>query len=116
MEKIMEIQTSEAEGVLVVAIIGRLDAGTTPEFQEAGNHWGDKPVVLDLTRLEYISSMGLRVFVYLKRQHQKKGIPLVLAGSSELVDRILTLSGFEQVFTRYSTVPEALKGISTEKI
>ena len=111
----MQIQKEEREGVLIVAIIGRLDAGTTPEFQEDSTRWGDKPIILDLSRLDYISSMGLRVFVYLKRQYQKKGINMVLAGSSELVDRILNLSGFEQVFARYGSVPEALQGIKDKK-
>lgn len=111
----MQIVKEEREGILIVAIIGRLDAGTTPEFQDDSTRWGDNPVIFDLTRLEYISSMGLRVFVYLKRQYQKKGISMVLAGSSELVDRILTLSGFEQVFARYATVQDAIEGLKKPK-
>ena len=58
----MNISSSKQERGVLVALAGRMDAVTAAEFVQACDPWikgGEKYIVADLSRLEYISSMGL---------------------------------------------------------
>ncbi len=108
----MDIRYTGFDGMLVAAISGRLDAGTVPEFQAARASWPVVPTVLDLGGLEYLSSPALRELLQLKRDFSRQGVPVVIAGSRGFVDKILQVSGFEQVFVTYPSVADAAKAIS----
>ena len=109
----MQMNYTRMEGMMVVSIIGRLDTRTTPEFIKCSAGWPVEPMVLDLTGLEYLSSTGLRALLQLKRDFTRKGVPVVIAGSGGLVDKVLRMSGFEQVFTLYPAVPDAIVGVAS---
>jgi len=75
---------------------GRLDTTTSPEadnvFAEMTTRF-DK-VVLNMAKLDYVSSAGLRV---LKRFHigmQKKGGELVLTNVNKMVTEVFEMTGF----------------------
>lgn len=108
----MEIQQSITDGVTVVALIGRLNTTSTSEFEEKTRELTSGPIILDLSRLEYVSSSGLRVFLQLKRDCAKKNTPIVFAGSSGSVAKVILMSGFENIFSRYPTVADALLGVA----
>jgi len=109
----MEIRYNGSDGTMVAAISGKLDARTIPEFQEACASWPVVPTILDLYGLRYMSSSALRALLQLKRAFAQQGVPVVIAGSNGLVDKILLVSGFEQIFTLYPTVEEAKKAIGS---
>lgn len=111
---IMEIHQSISEGVTILALIGRLDTTSTSEFEEHSRALPAGPIILDLSRLEYISSSGLRVFLQLKRDCVKKNIPIVFAGSWGSVAKVIRVSGFENIFSRYPSVADALLGVAAE--
>lgn len=110
----MEIHQSISEGVTILALIGRLDTTSTSEFEEHSRALPAGPIILDLSRLEYISSSGLRVFLQLKRDCVKKNIPIVFAGSWGSVAKVIRVSGFENIFSRYPSVADALLGVAAE--
>lgn len=86
------------DGKLVVELIGRVDtsnaAGVGDEIKEliAGNE--ALPFVLDLDKLDYISSAGLRVLLMLKQMND--AIKLVKV-SDEIYD-IFDITGFADIF------------------
>lgn len=108
----MEIHYTPSPGAMVVTILGRLDARTVPDFQKSSAAWPVIPTVLDLTGLEYLSSSALRALLHLKREFGKKGTTVVIAGSNGLVDKVLRVSGFDQVFLIYPSVPDARKAVT----
>jgi anti-sigma B factor antagonist len=108
----MEFHYTTSPGSLVVTILGKLDARTVPDFQKNCAALPVMPTVLDLTGLEYLSSSALRALLHLKREFGKTGTPVVIAGSNGLVDKVLRVSGFEQVFTLYPSVQDARKAIT----
>lgn len=110
----MQIHYTRTEGMMVVSIIGRLDTRTTPDFIRAGAELPAEPTILDLTGLEYLSSTGLRALLQLRQSFAKKGAPVVIAGCGGLVDKVLRVSGFEQIFTLYPAVPDAVRGVAAE--
>ena|SRR5437867_7033771 len=61
----MEINDSKKGDVLILELVGRLDAATCNKLQEKITsliNVGERTFLVDCYRLEYISSAGLRVF------------------------------------------------------
>ena len=59
----MEVIVTEQDGIAIVELAGRMDATTTPEFENATRallEAGKQRLLIDMSRLEYISSAGLR--------------------------------------------------------
>lgn len=108
----MEIHQSTSQGVTIITLIGRLDTNSTSAFEENCKTWKAGPIILDLSRLEYISSSGLRVFLQMKRDCAKKNISIVFAGSYGSVYRVIRVSGFENIFPRYPSVEDALQAVA----
>lgn len=110
----MQIHYTRTEGMMVVSIIGRLDTRTTPDFIRACTGLPAEPTILDLAGLEYLSSTGLRALLQLRHSFAKNGAPVVIAGCGGLVDKVLRVSGFEQVFSLYPAVPDAVRAVAAE--
>jgi anti-sigma B factor antagonist len=106
---IMEIHVTKTPELTIVAINGKLDANTIADFQKSSADLPVMPTVLDLSRLEYLSSSALRALLQLKREFSKQGVPVVIAGSDGLVDKVLRVSGFEQIFVLFPSVDEAVR-------
>ena len=109
----MQIHYTRTEGMMVVSIIGRLDTRTTPDFVRTAAGLPVEPLILDLAGLEYLSSTGLRALLQLRRDFAKKGAMVVIAGCGGLVDKVLRVSGFEQVFTLYPHVTDAVRAVAS---
>jgi anti-sigma B factor antagonist len=108
----MEIFQSISEGVTIVTLIGRLDTNSTSEFEEDRRTWMAGPIIIDMSGLDYISSSGLRLFLQLKRDCAKKNTSIVFAGSRGSVEKIIRMSGFENIFPQYLSVEDALQAVA----
>ncbi len=91
---------AEADGTLTFALEGRLDTITSPDFEaELKNSLGGaKALVLDLKKLEYISSAGLRVLLTAQKTMSRKG-GMTLKNVGETVMEILEVTGFTDILT-----------------
>ena len=90
--------TKEINGTeMTVAISGRLDTETAPQFESeiVSEMEGIKSLVIDLGELEYISSSGLRALLALKKLVLSHGGDLVVKNACESVRSIFHLSGFD---------------------
>ena len=59
----MNIEKKLENGVLTLAVGGRLDTNTSPELEAEVTTEGVSEIVFDFAALEYISSAGLRVLM-----------------------------------------------------
>ena len=85
---------------LTVALEGRLDTVTAPEFERELNKSmeGVKTLTVDLACLEYISSAGLRALLSAhKRMLGKDG--MVVKNANEIVREVFEVTGFNDVLT-----------------
>ena len=85
-----------------VQIIGELDTvATTEQADELQKvlDIADKALVMDCSKLDYISSAGLRFFMRLKRETQAKGGKIRVTHLNEDVADIFRMSGFQNIFT-----------------
>ena len=93
----MTIDEIIQDDMTIVALAGRLDAMTAPEFeQRLLSRIALAPVnlVLNLSELDYISSAGLRVVLMVaKKIHASQG-QFILCGMNDQVRTIFDISGF----------------------
>ncbi len=106
----MEIKEEKRGEVKVIGLRGRLDAATSPDVERrllAMVAQGEVRIAFDLSRLTYISSMGLRVLMVVAKQVQNSGGRLALATLNDTVREIFNLAGFTCLFSVFQTVDEA---------
>ena len=92
----MKIDFCKDNGKLNIALDGRLDTLTAPEFEDflTQNYVGVGEVVIDCEKLTYVSSAGLRVL--LAAQKRTKGL-MKLIHVCELVMEVFEMTGFADV-------------------
>ena len=85
---------------LTIDIEGRLDSNTAPLLSKAleASLDGVRELVVDLSTLVYISSMGLRVLLSAQRKLRGKGT-MIVKNPSEMVSEILNLTRFNEILT-----------------
>lgn len=107
----MEISVRNEATCTVIAVTGRLDTRTAPEWEkQCGDiiQNGGAKFVLDLTSLEYVSSAGLRCVLAIAKKLKASGGALALCGLSGLVQEVFSVSGFDSFFPVYETAEEAV--------
>ena len=92
----MKINFNKNNGALNVALEGRLDTTTAPEFEKfLGENCVDvQALTLNCENLVYISSAGLRVL--LATQKKMKG-SMKLTNVCELVMEVFEMTGFADI-------------------
>ena len=107
----MEIKEESRGNVKIVGLRGRLDANSSRNVEkqlQALIDQREKRLVLDLSELTYISSLGLRVFIVVAKEMQKVNGKLALAKLNEHIYEIFKIAGFTRIFTIYPTCEEAV--------
>lgn len=94
----MNINFNNNAGELCVALEGRLDTTTAPDFESFinDNIVGATSLVIDCSKLEYVSSAGLRVL--LSAQKRMKNA-MKLTGVCEIVMEVFEMTGFADILT-----------------
>ena len=97
----MIINTKQDNGRLVFVLEGRLDTTTASQLEEVLlPAFGEtKEVELDFTKLDYVSSAGLRILLMGHQEAASKGGTLTLRGISDGIRDLLAMTGFTDVFT-----------------
>ena len=85
---------------LDIALEGRLDTPTAPQLEEKINSAISDVTNLtfDFTKLEYISSAGLRVLLSAQKVMNKQG-KMTISNVSEEVMEIFEVTGFSDILT-----------------
>ena len=105
----MDLKEESNGGVTVVEISGRIDSASAPTLQErlsAIMSAAKVNVLLDLSRLEYISSAGFRVLLLAGKRSDENGTRFVLCSVSGKVRQLFDLGGFLDLFTIAATREE----------
>lgn len=95
----LEIQKSDTQikGILS----GRLDTAASQQFsidmQPIVDN-ADKHIILDCSKLEFISSSGLRLFLSIRKATISKGGDVTIVGISNEIKQVFALTGFLPLF------------------
>ena len=98
----------------VVHLSGRVDEKGAPEFESAcAKHLsnGMTHVVLDLSELQYVSSMGIRSFIRLKKLAEEQGGALLLCGLKGFVKEVFDVTHVTELFPLFDSTDAALASI-----
>lgn len=111
----VDIQWERKDGVLVAAVIGRVDSSTAAEFHqllESGIEPGDTALLLDLEKLTFISSPGLRVSLIFARKFNEPGKRFGVCTLPTHIRGVIAVSGFDQLIAVYESRAAALSAIT----
>ena len=94
----MTINKGLSHTTLTVSIEGRLDTTTAPELEAALKEslTDVSELIIDMEKLEYISSAGLRVILSLQKIMSKQGNMVVTGVRNEIME-IFEVTGFTDV-------------------
>ncbi len=98
----MEISNQDFKHCTLLAVKGRVDSSTAPQFSQALADVAEKgmyKIVVDMTELEYMSSAGFRALLATQRDCKKynRG-ELILSVVPERIREALELAGFTELF------------------
>ena len=96
----MTINKTQNGNALTIALEGRLDTVTSPELEAELKNTMDaaESLTLDFSKLEYISSAGLRVLLAAHKVMSKKG-GLKITNVNEIVKEVFDVTGFADILT-----------------
>ena len=97
----MEININTQGKETVAALCGRLDTLAAQELAaqfEILQEKANGTIILDCSKLEYISSSGLRLFLTLRKAADTKGGKVVVKDLSADVRKVFMITGFMNLF------------------
>jgi len=109
----MNLTTRTSGDVTIVGFEGKLDTNTCTN---AEGHLkktlddGSKKLLIDLTKLDFVSSAGLRVLLSMAKRLESDGGALRICGLNETVSEIFEISGFDTILSVFATNEDALTG------
>jgi anti-sigma B factor antagonist len=97
--EILEVKTEDRNGLVHVALLGELDLSTVSKVQEALRKVeADSPstVVVDLSKLTFLDSTGLRCIVTADERARDEGRRVVIVRGPDAVQRVFAITRLEE--------------------
>ena len=106
----MEISQRMAGEVAVVEISGEIDGSTAPEAQAQilALAAPNSKILIDMSRVGYMSSAGLRMLLVVYRTASGQGGKVVLTGLSQDLEDTMSLTGFLEFFDHFESISAGL--------
>lgn len=111
----LELQADQSEGVLIISVAGRIDGMNAQEFHENLDKeisGSDNPVVLDLEKLSYISSAGLRSILLVAKTLQGRKTKFILCSLPDPIKEIFEIAGFDKIINVLESRSDAIATIA----
>ena len=114
----MNYKVQDLGNVVLLEVEGRIDHSTAPAFGSAllpqveGCAGEDKKLLIDLSKVTYMSSAGLRVLMIAAKGCRKQSGKIVLAALQPSVQEVFKIGRFDMVLETFPTVRAALAAIS----
>ncbi|WP_320171975.1 STAS domain-containing protein [Maridesulfovibrio sp.] len=112
----MEINSKKVDKALVLGVSGRLDAITSPDFEEKVCKFidgGETRIVFDFSSLEYISSAGLRAILFAAKRIKEIDGAVAFSCITGMISEVFEISGFGTMFELYDSALAAAEAVST---
>ena len=114
----MEFSSRKLDDVVLAVPVGQIDHPNAQQLQQALAPTLDDPsaaktaLVLDFTRVDYISSMGLRVLMVAAKQMRSRSARIAVASLQPVVAEIFDIARFSHVVEVFPSVRDALQALS----
>ena len=97
--EILDVQTEERDGLIHLALTGELDLSTVGKVQEELRRVeasGPPVLVLDLSKLTFLDSTGLRCLVTADERGREAGRRVVIVRGPDPVQRVFAITRLEE--------------------
>ncbi len=97
--EILEVTTQDRDGLVHVELVGELDLSTVVKVQEElqrVEQSSPATVVIDLSRLTFLDSTGLRCIVTADERARGEGRRMVVVRGPDPVQRVFTITRLEE--------------------
>jgi anti-sigma B factor antagonist len=107
----MEHDITEREGTVIVGFSGDVDLQSSPEARKILLECVARrmPVLVDLSRVDYIDSSGIASLVESLQTARKSGGNLFIVSASEAALKVIELARLDKVFTICNTIDDAIE-------
>ena len=108
----MEILEARTGDMAVVHVVGQVNSSNAPELDECLKQLveaGCRGIVIDLARLDYMTSAGFRCLLRAERQVQQVAGKFVLCGLQGLTLELFEVGGFLEMLTIVPTREQAMR-------
>ncbi len=95
----MEITRKFEDGKTIIAVVGRVDTTTAPDFEAGLKLDGNEILTLDLSGVPYMSSAGLRCLLSAQKTMMAGGGAMTIVGLQPAVREVLDITGFSGILT-----------------
>lgn len=100
------LETTRIGSYDVIVVSGEIDLASAPKVESAIEGFSGQPVVLDLRKVEFMDSAGLKVLLNQRARLEESGGNLRLVVGEGAVVRLLELTGVTDAFSITSTIDE----------
>ncbi len=110
----LSIAEEPREGKWILRVEGRLDANASPLMEKKVNELIEASyhrILIDFSKLEYLSSAGLRQLLSATKRLKALGGQLVLCRITDEVMGIIKMAGFDRVLNIFSNEEDALAAL-----
>ena len=97
----MNTTFKEENNDFVMYFEGRLDTAAAPQVEQEVAPLNDctgHDIILDCSKLEYISSSGLRIFLAILKNAKPKGSHVYIRGLNDDLRQVFAMTGFTNLF------------------
>jgi anti-sigma B factor antagonist len=112
----MNIDTEALGNTLILKPAGRIDQNTAPAFQErllaALESSPNSAVAIDMSGVDFLSSIGLRALMIAHKRCQAMDAKLVLFALTPVVREVFSISRFDTVLRCFEDRGPALSSLS----
>ena len=109
----MDVTFDPAREALIARPVGRVDESTWEAFAAALSDGirqaadEDREIlIIDLSRIDYMSSRGLRALTTIKARGIAAGVTTKLAAPNEIMREILAISRYDRLFDVADSLPD----------
>ncbi len=111
----MEFEIRNLDHVKIISLSGDLNANTAGEAETKLIQLimgGNRKLIVDLERLNYISSAGLRIFLAANKLVKKMDGEIRFCSLNRTVLEVFEISGFNMIFKFYPDQASAIQGFN----
>jgi anti-anti-sigma factor len=97
--QILEIDTEERDGFVLVMLRGELDLSTVGQVQEVlerAEQSSPRLLAVDLSKLAFLDSTGLRCLVTADERAREQGRRFAIVRGPDAVQRVFSITGLEE--------------------
>ena len=97
----MKTEITENGNQLIATFIGRLDTAAAVQTAEDVKpllEASDREIILECSKLEYISSSGLRIFLSIRKEAATHGSKVIVRNINADIRQVFMMTGFISLF------------------